>query len=138
MHHVVFDTNVLFSAIGWDGTPGRCVELVQHGRVRGLTCPEILDELGDKLSVKLGYDEEKIAAILASLISFFDLTAISGTLIGSQPDRSDDKIIECSLVAKATHIVTGDRKHLLPLKRVGDVEIVTPAEMIQLVDQVRL
>jgi len=31
---VVFDTNILFSAIGWRGNPFRCVELARAGQIR--------------------------------------------------------------------------------------------------------
>ncbi len=53
-------------------------------------------------------------------------------------DRKDDKILECAVEGQATHIVTGDRQHLLPLRQFRGIEIVTPAEMVQLVTETRL
>ncbi len=130
---VVFDTNVLFSAIGWNGNPARCVELVKSGRIRGVTCAEILQELAEKLSLKLAFSNEQIDTVIGSLLAFFDIIAISGTLTGLQPDPDDDMILECALSGRASHIVTGDRKHLLPLKEFRGAKIVTPAELLQLV-----
>lgn len=46
----VFDTGVLLSAIGWGGKPGQCVQLVRDGKIEGLTCVEILNELAEKLA----------------------------------------------------------------------------------------
>jgi uncharacterized protein len=132
---VVFDTNVLVSAIGWGGTPGRCVEFARDNRVHGLTCVEVLGELAEKLSGKLGMDDGQIAAALAALLPFLEVVAITGKLTGAQPDPKDDKILECAIAGSATHIVTGDRKHLLPLGRFRSVEIVTPAQLIELVEQ---
>src|SRR5688572_32489539 len=114
---VVFDTNVLFSAVGWGGTPGKCVDLARVGRVQGLTCIEILEELSEKLSEKLGFSNEKIDVILGSLLVTLDVVTVAGIMSGLQPDPKDDKILECAVVGKATHIVTGDRRHLLPLRQ---------------------
>ena len=49
----VYDTNILLSVIGWGGNPYRCLELARQGKIEGLTCPEILDELVEKLTSKL-------------------------------------------------------------------------------------
>jgi hypothetical protein len=40
----VFDTNILFSAVGWKGTPFECLEMARVGTVEGVTCREILEE----------------------------------------------------------------------------------------------
>ncbi len=45
----VFDTNILFSGVGWKGNPYRCLELARAGMVEGVTCRELLDELAEKL-----------------------------------------------------------------------------------------
>lgn len=58
---VVFDTNILFSALGWRGRPYACVELARSGRVVGLTCQDVLDELIDKLRTKLAFTDEHLA-----------------------------------------------------------------------------
>ena len=42
---VVFDTNIVFSAIGWRGRPYECLERARSGLVYGITCQELLDEL---------------------------------------------------------------------------------------------
>ena len=50
----VYDTNILFSGTGWNGTPYHCLELVRQDRVEGVTCIEILDELAEKFSTTSG------------------------------------------------------------------------------------
>jgi hypothetical protein len=35
---VVFDTNILFSAVGWLGNPHRCVQAARHGQCLSITC----------------------------------------------------------------------------------------------------
>jgi len=53
---IVFDTNILFSAIGWRGKAFECVELARNGQIEAATCREILEELAEKLAKKLGFD----------------------------------------------------------------------------------
>jgi putative PIN family toxin of toxin-antitoxin system len=130
---VVFDTNVLFSGAGWGGKPGHCVELVRSGRIRGLVCAEILEELAEKLSLKLRYSDEQIGVILGSPLTFFELVAISGTMKGLQADPKDDKVLECAVIGAATHVVTGDGRHLLPLREFRGIQVVTPADLIGIV-----
>lgn len=130
---VVFDTNVLFSAVGWRGNPVRCVEHVEAQRIRGLTCAEILEELAEKLSQKLKFSEEQIDVILGSLLASFEVVTITGTMQNLQPDPKDDKILECAVVGNASHVVTGDKRHLLPLKDFRGIKIVTPAELLALI-----
>ena len=33
-----FDTNILFSGVGWKGKPYECLELARAGKVKGVTC----------------------------------------------------------------------------------------------------
>ena len=42
------------------------------------------------------------------------------------------KIIECAVVGSAKYIVTGDRRHLLPMKSYRGIDIVTAAEFVAL------
>jgi predicted nucleic acid-binding protein len=41
-------------------------------------------------------------------------------------------ILECALVAKAGHIISGDKKHLLRLKQFRRIPMVSPAEFLNL------
>jgi predicted nucleic acid-binding protein len=50
-------------------------------------------------------------------------------------DPDDDKIVECAVVGGATHIVTGDRRHLLPMGSYQGISIISPADFLQLLSQ---
>lgn len=129
----VFDTNVLLSGLGWMGKPFQCLELARSGRVDGVTCPELLDELVEKLQEKLAYSQDQTIASVADLLTFLRPVSITGHLKGVQVDPDDDKVLECAVVAGATHIVTGDRRHLLPMGRFHDISIVSPADFLIIV-----
>jgi uncharacterized protein len=125
---VVFDTNVLFSAVGWKGAPYRCLELARSGVVQGATCRELLDELNQKLQTKLLFSPNQALETVADLLSFLRLTPIIGQLKMVAADPDDDKVLECAVVAGAAHLVTGDRRHLIPLGSFQGIRIITPAE----------
>lgn len=112
---VVFDTNVLLSAVGWGGNPLRCLLLARAGVICGLTCAEIAEAF----------------VIVGELREFLQILPITGALQGAALHSSDDKVIECALIGEATHIVTGDRKHLLPIRAFRGIQIVSPTELLE-------
>ncbi len=126
---VVYDTNILLSGIGWRGKPYRCLELARQGKVEGLTCEGILDELAEKLTTKLNFSLSQREDTVEDFRSFLRLVEITNTLKVIADDPDDDKVIECAVVGKATHIVTGDH-HLLPLKSYRGILIVTAADFL--------
>ena len=48
-------------------------------------------------------------------------------------DESDNRYIECALEGKADILVTGDKKHLLPIKRYQGIQILSPASFLILI-----
>lgn len=133
LYVAVFDTNVLLSAVGWRGTAYRCLNLARVGIVEGLTCQEILNELAEKLQTKLNFSPDQVVDILADLLGFLRLVAITNTVRVVITDPDDDKVLECAIVGGATHVVTGDRRHLLPMGSYKGIAIVTAAEFLSLV-----
>ena len=129
----VFDTNVLLSGVGWKGKPYECLNLARAAEIEAYTCQEILDELVEKLHSKLAFTAEQATETLADLLSFLRLARINGTLRVVSADPDDEKVLECSVVASATHIVTGDRRHLLPIGSFQGIAIVNPAEFLRIV-----
>lgn len=127
---------VLLSGIGWKGKPFQCLELARSGTVEGVICQEIADELAEKLQQKLSLSSEEISETLADLLSFLRLVTIAGQLKVLAVDPDDDMVLECAVVGNATHIVTGDKRHLLPLGTYQGIRIVSPAEFLQLVASV--
>jgi uncharacterized protein len=129
----VFDTNVLFSGLGWRGTPYRCLELARAGLVEGMTCREILNELAEKLQTKLRFSPTQVTDTIGDLLTFLRLVTIINRLKVVTTDPDDDKVVECAVVGGATHIVTGDRRHLLPLGSYQGISILSAADFLALV-----
>ncbi len=128
---VVFDTNILISAIlSQRGSPYRCLELAQQGVVASVTCQEIIDEFQEKLEIKFSYSRYGAIAKTKEFLSYSRLVKISNTLKVIAIDPDDNMILECAVVAGATYIVTGDRRHLLPLKNYQGIAIVSPSDLL--------
>jgi putative PIN family toxin of toxin-antitoxin system len=123
MPSVVFDTNILFSGVGWKGSPYSCLQLAREGKVTHLTCIEILSELNEKLQSKMGQSTAEAARTVAEILSFSKLVTIENKLKVVTADPDDDKIVECAVAGKADFIVSGD-KHLLDLGKYGEIPIV--------------
>lgn len=132
---VVFDTNILFSAIGWQDRPYACLERVRLGMADGATSQVLLDELAKKLRAKLAFAEAQIADALADLLGFLRIVAPAQQLRVIAADPDDDRVLECAVAAGATYIVTGDRRHLLPLGSFRGITIISAADFLALVPE---
>jgi putative PIN family toxin of toxin-antitoxin system len=135
---VVFDTNVLLSGLGWRGSPYRCLELARTGQIKAITCQELLDELLEKLEQKLNFTDSQITDTLSDLLSFLQVVKISNTINVIITDPDDNMVLECAVVGHANYIVTGDKKHLLPLQNYQGIEIVNAANFLSLMGQGRV
>lgn len=126
LDRVVFDTNVLVSAVVFGGSPAQLLKLARSGDIIGVTSAYILGELryvlrrpGFGLGRKLADDLALGAAALMECVP------ISEPRASWSNDPKDDLIVETALVGQAGSIVTGDR-HLLQAQVPG-IEILTVA-----------
>ena len=46
-------------------------------------------------------------------------------------DPDDEMILECALAAEADYIVSGDKRHLLPLRQFRGIPIVSPPDFLR-------
>lgn len=60
------------------------------------------------------------------------MVSIAGKLNVVAADPDDNKVLECAAVAGATHLVTGDRRHLLPLGSFQGAKVVSVSEFLAL------
>jgi putative PIN family toxin of toxin-antitoxin system len=128
---VLCDTNVLVSAFIAAGPPSRVIEAAIDGRIE-LVLAEVLDELDRVLIMKLGFTAERVrdvATLLSELASarVAAPTTVPPSITG---DPDDDLILACSVDAGVQIIVSGDRKHLLPIVEYSGVRIVTPQTLL--------
>jgi uncharacterized protein len=131
---VVFDTNILFSAVGWPGNPHQCVQAARQGKCLSVTCEAILTELAEKLQLKRGFDATKAAETTDEIHAFSKIVPIPGTLNALTADPDDDAVLECAVVGQAQFLVSGDR-HLLALGNYQGIQIVKAADFLTLLQR---
>jgi putative PIN family toxin of toxin-antitoxin system len=129
MLRVVFDTNVLISAIISDGRPR---ELLMKGISKEfaiVTSDLLLRELGTVLRrPKFKTDEDEIHRIILALMQVAEVVEVVSKFNLVKEDPKDDVVVETAYDGKANFIVSGDR-HLLALNSFRGIKIVRVKQM---------
>jgi uncharacterized protein len=126
---VVFDTNILVSALVFPGGRGEAAlrRIIEEQDQLVISKP-ILDGLLSILARKFSRDAEELAHVAVFL---------SGLAVSVRPrrklqvvkDEPDNRILECALVGHAEAIVTGDHV-LLSLREYRGVRIISLREYL--------
>lgn len=128
---VVCDTNVLVSAQIADGAPSRVLEEVADGRVH-LVLPEpVREELARVLTAKFAFSDarrEDVDRLLVELATDRPDAPPQPKVVTGHP--ADDAILACAVSARVDVLVTGDRRHLLPLGEHEGVRVMTPQALL--------
>ena len=136
---IVLDTNVVLSALLWRGTPYRLLESIQQRSSTQLySSTALLEELTDVLTrpsatKRLALIEKTAATVLADYVEVIELVAPTTVPRVVPGDVDDDQVIAAAVAAQSDLIVSGDRKHLLPLGSHGGIAIVEVAEALRLI-----
>ena len=85
----------------------------------------ILGEVDRVLREKLGWEEDRAERAVAQIRRVAGaIHEPAETVSVIEEDPTDNRILECALAANAELIVTGDKKHLLPLGSFRGVSII--------------
>ena len=124
---IVVDTNVIASAIYFEGKPYELLKLIMEERISAIASKDIVEEYEEilarlqqkfpKLSKSVPFHE-----IVGKLIIIY---VSSDNYVCRDPD--DDKFISCAVDGKCVYIVSGDND-LLTLKNYEVIEIITVAQ----------
>jgi putative PIN family toxin of toxin-antitoxin system len=125
---ILCDTNVLVSAFIAGGPPSRVIEAAIEARLELVLADPGLDELVRVLTAKLGFEAKRTHEIRAFLNELASVrVGAPATLpepVTGDPD--DDLILACAVEAGVEMLVSGDRRHLLPVGEHRGVRIITP------------
>ncbi len=128
---VVIDTNVYISGLTFTGKPNEVLELMIKEKIEVYISPFILGEIETILKKTFGWDEEQVKKALNQIKrKVTQIQPKAKVSIVKQKD-SDNRIIECAIEAKAQYLVSGDTKHLLPLKQYHGIKIISPAKFLE-------
>jgi uncharacterized protein len=123
---------VLVSAFIAAGPPSRILEEAIDGRLE-LVLPEpVMEELERVFVKKLAFDPERwreVEALLTDL-AVESIPVPPGPVEPLTSDPDDNLILACAAQADVEVLVSGDRKHLLPLGTHRGMRILTPQELL--------
>ena len=134
---LVLDTNIVVAGLLWNGPPRRLIELAIEGEaVELFSSPVLLDELAhtlgySKFAARINSLGTSIAALVGQYSGLVSLVVPASVPRIVANDADDDHVIAAAVDARAELIVTGDRKHLLPIGIHQSIAIVTAREVVE-------
>jgi len=128
---VLLDTNVIISALYVGGKPLKILELAESGDIAISLSPFILNEIQQVLTDKLGWERNKVRSVIAHLESLAEIVHPQIKLNVVKGYDADNRILEAALEAEVDFLITGDRRHLQPLKKLKQITILSPAEFLE-------
>lgn len=128
---ITVDTNVLISALGWNGAEAAVIEMVLDSSLVLCLSAQILSEFYRVVNYpKFGFTDEEIDGFIGRLLTNSIIVNPSQSINAVADDPDDNKIIECAVEGKAEYIISGDR-HLLSLGEYKNVKILRASEFLQ-------
>ncbi len=126
------DTNVLVSAFIAGGPPSRVIDASIDGRIELVLADPVVDELERVLTLKLGFEPERVRDITALLIdiSVARVDAPTQPVEAITGDPDDDVVLACGVNADVQIIVSGDRRHMLPVREHRGIRIISPQALL--------
>lgn len=138
MIRAVLDTNVIISTlITTKLSPVlQLYNALKYRQFIHLTSWSIIDEVEEVLNraniIKLHKLQPlQLRIFLHELTTLSEVIPplLSVTVVKNDPD--DNKFIACAIEGSASHIVTGDKQHLLPLKEYRGIKIVSVRSFLE-------
>jgi putative PIN family toxin of toxin-antitoxin system len=127
---LVLDTNVIISALLFDGLPEQLLLRVLGGPHQLVLSPYIIAETSRVLETKFAVEGETLHLLQQFLgeseIVYFD------PFLDVLADEPDNRILETAVKSRADYLVTGD-KPLLALASYRDIQIVTSRDCLAII-----
>jgi putative PIN family toxin of toxin-antitoxin system len=129
---VVIDTNVIVSGLTFKGQPREVLDLAWKGEIEVYISPFILRELTGTLKKDFGWSNEQIRDTIQRIKAKTNSIRpkIKVSVVKEKDD--DNRILECAIEGNAQYLISGDKKHLLPLKQYQGIKILSPAQFLML------
>lgn len=122
---------MLVSAVIADGPPRRLLEAIADRRAELVLPSDVLAELRRVLVEKLKLAPDDVDRAADLVVQLASTVAETPSLVPARSgDPDDDRIIAAALAAGAEVLVSGDRRHVLPLRSVGPMRILRPQDVL--------
>lgn len=128
----VADTNVYLSALLFGGPCETILSLARARLIELCHSPAIERELRRILLAKFQWPELHVQEALRELRTVSRRILPTVHVTGVVVDDSDHRILECAIAARAAYLITGDKRHLQPLKNFRGIAIISPRAFLNL------
>jgi putative PIN family toxin of toxin-antitoxin system len=128
---VVIDTNVFVSGLTFKGKPREVLDLVWRGDIEACISSFILKELEETLKKDFGWNRDQIKHTIEKIKDKTTLVHPRNKVSVIKEKDVDNRILECAVEGRVQYLISGDRKHLLPLKEYQRTKILSPAEFLR-------
>jgi len=127
---VVIDTNVFISGLIFTGKPSEVLELFIKGEIEVYISPFILKELEGILRKKFEWNEKQLQKILDKIKKKAVIVQPETKISIIKAKKDDNRILECGVDGRVQYIISGDKRHILPLKNFRGIKILSPSEFL--------
>lgn len=127
---VVLDTNIYISAILFGGECEKVIQILKEHHIEILISDFILKEIELILRKKFHWPEQEIRLTLYDIEMKTTIVDTHSKIRIIKQKISDNKILECAIDGRADLIITGDTKHIQPLKEYKGITIASPGFFI--------
>jgi len=132
---VTLDTNVLVSSTFWEGASDKIIQRAENKEIELILSREILKEFAEVLQYreiqeKIKNKNLEMKRTLEKIMEIAIIVEPKQRINAVKEDPDDNKILECAKEGKAEFIITKDN-HLLKLKQVESIKIITPEEFLK-------
>jgi putative PIN family toxin of toxin-antitoxin system len=133
MKKIVCDTNILISALIFPGgKPDQVIKLAQMGKAKLFTSPAILLEFRKVVANKFKLNEQRINELVDTIISFATIVKPKEKISVIKQKEDDNRILECAVEGNCDYIISGDERHILPLREYKGIKILRASEFLNL------
>jgi len=127
---IVIDTNILISALGWEGPAKTLLREVADGKHTLILSEKQIQELTRVIEYpKFNFSKLQKKALLDLLFEIATVIKTKRT-VDVLEDKADNMLLECADEGKAEYIISGD-KEVLELKTYKSTKIVSVREFLK-------
>ena len=128
---VTLDTNILISALGWEGNPKRVFDKIVNGEVELIISDDQFAELSEVLKYpRFKFTEEQKDRFKSLILEIATFAKPVEKIDVIKRDPDDNIHLEVAVAGKISYIVSGD-PDLLTLKEFRKIKIVTAKEFLE-------
>lgn len=129
---VVLDTNILISALGWNGKPRQIFQKCVEGDLELIISKEQLKELNKVMNYpKFKFSDEQKETFISIILEIAKVVEIKNSLKVIKDDPDDNMILETALASNVDYIISGD-PHLLNLEEFKGIKILKASDFLDL------